>query len=68
MSTVFRPTTMLFVSSTFNTLDANTPEAETARLNANKPASRKPRTTHDGLMVSGLLQAELNELMSHLGN
>ena len=50
-----------------NTLDASTPGAETARLTANKPSSRKPRTTYEGFMANGLLQAELNELMSYLG-
>ena len=50
-----------------NSLDANTPEEETKRLKANKPSSRKPRTTFEGFMENGLLQSELNELMSCLG-
>ena len=48
-----------------NTLDANTPGEETKRLSANKPASRKPRTTFEGFMANGLLQNELSELMSY---
>ena len=51
----------------FNTLDANTPEEETKRLSANKPASRKLHTTFEGFMENGLLQDELSELTSYLG-
>ena len=49
-----------------NSLDANTPEEETKRLNAKKPSSRKPRTTFDGFMANSLLQSELDELMKCL--
>ena len=49
-----------------NSLDATTPEEETKRLKANKPSSRKPRTTYKGFMEKGLLQSELNELMACL--
>ena len=50
-----------------NTLDANTPEEETKRLTANKPASRKLRTIFEGFMENGLPQNKLKELMSYLG-
>ena len=66
MSTVFRPTSMLFFDN-LNTLDANTPGEEPKRLTAKKLSSRKPRTTHEGFMDNHLLQRKLDELMSYLG-
>ena len=50
-----------------NTINALTPEGEQRRLTCNKVANRRPLTTFEGFMENGLLQHELDELMSYLG-
>ena len=50
-----------------DTIDALTPEDETKRLTADKVSSRKPRATLEGFMENGLLQNELEQLMSYFG-